>query len=102
MDLFQHLLGHPNPDKSAESAKQRLEFVLARDRSDISPATLDLLKDEIVGVLSKHVEVDRENVEVTVSRIANVQRLVANVTVVRARPRAPRAAPRRAARRTVS
>lgn len=98
MDLFERFLGHPS--KSADTAKQRLQLVLAHDRSDISPATLDLLKDEIIAVISKHVEIDQENVEVTVTRIANLHRLVANIPVVKMQPISRKASPRRATRRT--
>lgn len=72
-------------------AKERLQLVLAHDRTDISPETLNVLKDEIVNVISKHVEIDREHVEVTFSRAAHINRLVANIPVIRPRP--PRAKP---------
>jgi cell division topological specificity factor len=98
MDLFNRFLGHPT--KSADTAKQRLQLVLAHDRSDISPATLDLLKDEIIAVISKHVEIDQDHVEVTVSRVANLHRLVANIPVVRIQPVPPKSSYRRSARRT--
>ncbi len=100
MDLFERFFRHSTASKSADTAKQRLQLVLAHDRSDISPATLDLLKDEIIAVISKHVEIDRDHVEVTVSRIANVHRLVANIPVVRVHPSPSKASPRRPARRT--
>jgi cell division topological specificity factor len=100
MNFFARLFGQSS--KSADAAKERLQFVLAHDRSDISPETLDLLKDEIVNVISKHVEIDREHVEVTVSLTGTIHRLVANIPVVNPRP--PRASPRhtrqRAARPT--
>ena len=93
MGFLDRILGRPTP--TAEVAKERLQFVLAHDRSDISPQTLDLLKDEIIAVISKHVEVDREHVDVSITRVGNTSRLVANIPV-----REPRVkpAPRRAAR----
>jgi cell division topological specificity factor len=89
MGFLDRILGRPSP--SAEVAKERLQFVLAHDRSDIAPQTLNVLKDEIITVISKHVEVDREHVEVSITRVGNASRLVANIPVIE--PRVPRAAP---------
>lgn len=98
MSFFDRIFGRSS--HSADTAKERLQLVLAHDRSDISPETLELLKDEIVNVISKHVEIDLEQVEVTVSRSGTIHRLVANIPVLNTRPpRAPRReAPRRAVR----
>jgi cell division topological specificity factor len=74
------------PSKSADTAKERLQFVLAHDRADISPETLDLLKDEVISVISKYVEIDRDHVEISISNVANIQRLVANIPVLRTTP----------------
>jgi cell division topological specificity factor len=97
MDLIDRFFSRT--PKSADTARERLRFVLAYDRSDFSPETLEVLKDEIVGVLSRHVDVDREQVEIKVSRVANVDHLVASIPVIRSdRPHA-KAAPRRTTRR---
>ena len=93
MDFLARLFERPS--KSADTAKERLQFVLAHDRSDITPETLDLLKDEVIGVISKYVEIDRDNVEITISTVANIQRLVANIPVLRTTPSIPKV-PRRA------
>jgi cell division topological specificity factor len=98
MNFLDHVFGRSSK-KSADTAKERLQFVLAHDRSDISAETLDILKDEIINVISKHVEIDREHVEVTVSRVVNVHRLVANIPVIRAQPPRAKAVPRRATHR---
>ncbi|MDE3088879.1 MAG: cell division topological specificity factor MinE [Chloroflexota bacterium] len=93
MEFLARLFGRS--PRTADTAKERLQFVLAHDRSDISPETLNLLKDEIVNVISKHVEIDREHVEVTVTRAANVNKLVANIPVIRPRPPRAKTSPRR-------
>lgn len=73
------LLGR-SPD-SAHIAKERLQLILANDRTHISPETLNILKDEIINVISKHVEIDSAHVEVTVSRSQTGSRLVADIPV---------------------
>lgn len=80
MDFFKRLFGS-TPD-SAQIAKERLQLVLAHDRTSISPETLEKLKDEIITVISKHVEIDRAHVDVTVTRSAHGNRLVADIPVL--------------------
>lgn len=67
---------------SASVAKKRLQLVLTQDRTNISPETLHLLKDEIIAAISKHVEIDTGNVEVTISSSNQGNRLTANIPVV--------------------
>ncbi len=83
MDIFSRLFSRtPN---SAGIAKERLQLVLAHDRTDIAPDVLEALKDEIVQVISKHLEIDLEHVEVTISRTANMQHLIANIPLLNTR-----------------
>jgi cell division topological specificity factor len=79
MELFQRLIGRRGKSSSGVVAKERLRLVLAHDRSDISPALLETLKDEIVNVISRHVAIDAEGVEVTFSQNARETRLVADI-----------------------
>jgi cell division topological specificity factor len=83
MNLMDRLLGH-SPE-SAHIAKERLQLVLAHDRTHISPETLEILKDEIIGVISKHIDIDRAHVEVSISRSADGNRLVADIPVLTTR-----------------
>ncbi len=84
MGFFSRIRGQSR--NSAQVAKQRLQLVLAHDRSGISPETLDILKDEIINVISRHVEIDRAHVDVTVSRNQTGNRLIANIPVLANRP----------------
>jgi cell division topological specificity factor len=76
--------------RSSRVAKERLRLVLAHDRSDISPALLDTLKDEIVAVISRHVAIDADGVQVTFSQSARETRLVADIPLVARRGRRSR------------
>ena len=84
MISFVHRLFSRTPD-SRHIARERLQLVLAQDRSHIPPETLELLKDELITVISKHIEIDRAHVAVTISRTAEGNRLVANIPVLGAR-----------------
>ena len=66
-------------------AKERLRVVLIHDRAGIPPELLLLLKNEIIGIISKHVRIDRDAIEVSLSRHQGLTRLVANVPIVSAR-----------------
>lgn len=64
---------------SKEIAKERLQLVLVHDRQPLSPELLRMIKDEIIVVISKHVDIDREHTEVTLSRGRGYQKLIADI-----------------------
>lgn len=63
-------------------AKEWLRLVLAHDRTSISPAMLEMLKDEIIAVISRHVAIDADDVQVTFSQNARESRLVADIPLL--------------------
>lgn len=70
--------------KSASSqdiAEQRLRLVLTHDRANISPGMLEILKDEIIAVISKHLEIDTENVIVNFTEDSRETRLMADIPI---------------------
>ena len=71
---------------SAQTAKERLQFVLIHDRTDISPAVMEAMKDEIIAVISKHVNIDRNAVEINLTQADRENRLVANIPLLPATP----------------
>jgi len=62
-----------------EIAAQRLRLVLAHDRANLSPGMLDMLKDEIIAVISRHLEIDADKVEVNFTEDQREMRLVADI-----------------------
>ncbi len=79
--LFDFLRGRREPS-SREEAKRRLQFVLVHDRASISPTLLETLKDEIIAVISQHVEIDRNGVQVTFTQSRTESKLVADVPLL--------------------
>ena len=90
MRILERLLGRRDKASSGQVARERLRLVLAHDRADISPALLDTLKDEIVTVISRHVAIDADSVQVTFSQSARETRLVADIPLATRRRRRER------------
>jgi len=78
MNVLNRLRGH-KPETSRDIAKQRLQLVLVHDRSQISPGMLEILKDEIIAVISKHIEIDKDGVHVTFSQEGRDNKLIADI-----------------------
>lgn len=78
MKLLDRLVRRQEPP-SGEIARERLRLVLAHDRANISPGLLEVLKDEIIAVISRHVPIDPEGVQVTYTEGPRVNRLVADI-----------------------
>ncbi len=85
MSFFKKVFG--NEKKSAASAKERLQLVLTHDRTDITPAQLEELKDELIEVISRHISIEPGAVNIDIAREGREQRLVADIPI--------KAAPRR-------
>jgi len=75
MSFFERLTGK----KSASSAKERLQLVLIHDRTDLTPAVLEALKDDLIAAISKHIEIDPGSVRIEVERDGRAQRLTADI-----------------------
>jgi cell division topological specificity factor len=65
--------------KSANSAKERLQLVLIHDRTDLSPAQLESLKDALIATISRYIEIDPTAVSINVAQDGREQRLVADI-----------------------
>jgi cell division topological specificity factor len=65
--------------KSANNAKERLQLVLIHDRTDLTPAELDALKDDLIATISRHIEIDPSAVKISVAHDGRSQRLVADI-----------------------
>lgn len=65
--------------KSASSAKERLQLVLVHDRTDLTSAQLEALKDDLLKAISKYIDIDPDAVQIGVERNGREQRLVADI-----------------------
>jgi cell division topological specificity factor len=64
---------------SANQAKERLKLVLIHDRTDLTNDEVDRLKDELMAVIRKYIDIDPGEVRILVNHDGREQRLVADV-----------------------
>ena len=84
MGLLHRIFG-PREPTSREIAKNRLQLVLVQDRVNMSPQLQQQLKDELIAVISRYLEIDVENMEVTFMQSKRQSRLTADIPVLGAR-----------------
>ncbi|MCC7130960.1 MAG: cell division topological specificity factor MinE [Anaerolineae bacterium UTCFX2] len=65
--------------KSAHLAKERLKLVLVHDRTDISPGVMELMKDDLIAAISRHIDIDASDVRIEMTDEGRVQRLIADI-----------------------
>lgn len=73
--------------KSADHAKERLKLVLIHDRTDMTPAALATLKDELIAVISRHIPIDPNDVHIEMAQDGREQRLIADIPLKSAQRR---------------
>lgn len=65
--------------KSASRAKERLKVVLIHDRAELPPGVMEALKEDLIQVISRHVDVDRNSVQIEFAQTGREQRLIADI-----------------------
>ena len=78
--LLKRFTGQKN--KSKDEAKKRLQFSLIYDKLEVNDTTLIDLQNDIVDVISKYFEIDREGLELKVKRDDDVSALVFNTPIL--------------------
>lgn len=80
MDNFIKKIFSQEPS-SADKAKDRLRLVLINDRTDLTGATMEALKDDLLEVLSRYIQIDPETVQIDITREGRQQRLIADIPI---------------------
>jgi len=70
---------------SKDMAKERLKLILIHDRASISPELLEIIKEEILAVISKYVEIDKSEIDVKMTKLdsedGNSPALIASIPI---------------------
>ncbi len=84
MKFINKLLGRGRyaSDSSGNVAKERLQLVLAYDRVKLPPALMQTIRDEMIEVISKYIEINANEIEISLTREEGHSCLVANIPVM--------------------
>ena len=66
---------------SKDIAKERLRLVLVHDRATVLPQFLELIKEEVIGVITEYMEIDSAGVEVSIHSLERSVALVASIPI---------------------
>ena len=82
MGFFKNISTKPTPK---EVAKDRLRLILIHDRGDIAPEVIEKIREEILEVISKYIDIQVEDVEISVNKSddegENTSALIANIPI---------------------
>ncbi|MGC1379949.1 MAG: cell division topological specificity factor MinE [Candidatus Baltobacteraceae bacterium] len=79
IEFLRRLFGQPG---SSATAKERLRLVLMTDHLELAPEIIDGMKRDLVDVISRYVEVDRERIDVSFERQDSTLAMLANVPIL--------------------
>lgn len=72
---------------SSNIAKDRLKLVLVSDRANCSPEIMEQIKNDIINVISKYIEIDLEGLDIKITQTesdegnGSVPALFANIPI---------------------
>ena len=72
-------------------ARDRLKLILIHDRGEVAPEIIEKIREEILGVISKYIDIQIDDVEISVNKNAeegdSSSALVANIPIKNLRGR---------------
>jgi cell division topological specificity factor len=77
------------PEQSGAMARERLRLVLLSDHLQLAPDVVEALRADLIAVISKYVEVDEENCDVSFEQQDRAVAVLANIPILAMRDRRP-------------
>ena len=90
-DLYNKVLGFfrqtdtEQQESSKDTACNRLRVVLMQDRTNLTPELLERMRGELVELLSKYLEMDKEALELNLEQDGDQVALMLSIPVIRAK-----------------
>ncbi len=82
LNLLMKIFGK-EPAGSKDIAKERLRLVLVHDRVNVSPQFMELIKGDMIKVISTYMDINEQEMEVNLTSTKSSVALVANIPVHR-------------------
>lgn len=79
--LLEMLFPWNNNANSRDNAKSRLKLIIAHDRACINSDMMKAMREEILDVVARYVEVNREEMEFSLSNDQRMTSLTANLPI---------------------
>lgn len=87
-DLYNKVLGFFQSEKSENTkvtATNRLKLVLLHDRTNLDTITMQKMREQLVNVISRYIEIDQEALDLNLEGEGDSIALMLNIPVIRAR-----------------
>jgi len=85
LEMVEQVFSRPQAS-SRTQARQRLKLILAHDRADLSPAMMEAMRQDILQVVSRYVELDPVGLEFDLTAVQGNTALIANLPIRRVKP----------------
>lgn len=80
-ELLQKILSWQKSPRTRYRAKNRLQLVIAHDRAGINPELLEKMRQEILEVVTRYLEIDTAEMDLSIETTERMTALIANLPI---------------------